>query len=158
MLTNMGKTVQMTQVGLEALNAELIQLRDEKRPALVERLSRARSEGDLSENSDYISAREELEFLDGRISELEEVVANASVVAKPVNGSGVGVGTKVTVGVNGTKLVFTIVGEWEANPAERKISPDSPLGQSLIGKQVGQRVEVEAPIGKVVYEILAIDR
>lgn len=124
---------------------------------MVDRLSNARSQGDLSENSDYQSAKEELEFLDGRIDELAAVLKNAAVVAAGKSGSGVGVGTKVTVKVKGKENVFDIVGEWEADPKNKKISHESPLGLALIGKKVGEKAEVEAPAGKVMYEIVAIE-
>ena len=155
----MKNDIKLTKQGLTVLRAELEELRGVKRPKLVERLAYARSQGDLSENSDYQSAKEELEFLDGRIDELEEVVKTASVVSgsgKTGNG-GIGVGTKVTVRVNGTKTVFDIVGEWEADPMNKKISHDSPLGIALSGKNVGDKVEVEAPAGKLQYEVLAIE-
>jgi transcription elongation factor GreA len=153
------KTVKLTKDGLEALRHELEELRDVKRPRLVDRLSNARSQGDLSENSDYQSAREELEFLDGRIDELTEVLNGASVVTgSGKNGvSGIGVGTKVTVKVGGKQIVFNIVGEWEADPVNRKISHESPLGKALSGKKVGDKAEVEAPAGRIMYEILAIE-
>ena len=154
---NNHKKVQMTKKGLDSLKSELDELKNNKRPKLVERLSNARSEGDLSENSDYQNARDELEFLDGRISELEEVVKNA-VVADTNNGKGtVSVGTKVTLRVNGNKHVYHIVGEWEADPINKRISHESPLGQALCDKKVGEKVEVVAPAGKVTYEILSID-
>lgn len=146
----------MTKVGLEAMKKELDELVNEKRPRLVERLSNARQQGDLTENSDYANAKEELEFLDGRISELEEVLKTATVVNGNCKHDGVAVGAKVTVKVNGTKTDFDIVGEWEADPVNKKISPESPLGQALCGKRVGDKVEVEAPAGKLQYEILAI--
>ncbi len=154
---NNHKKVQMTKKGLDSLKSELDELKNNKRPKLVERLSNARSEGDLSENSDYQNARDELEFLDGRISELEEVVKDA-VVADTNNGSGtVAVGTKVTLKVKGNKHVYHIVGEWEADPVNKKISHESPLGRALCDKKVGEKVEVVAPAGKVTYEILSID-
>lgn len=155
----MQMSVKLTKAGLEALKKEFDELSNIKRPKLVDRLSNARSQGDLSENSDYQSAKEELEFLDGRIDELEEVLKNAKVVAAP-NGnghSGVGIGTKVTVKVNGKETFFNIVGEWEADPMNKKISHDSPLGLALLGKKTGEKAEVEAPAGKIVYEILAIE-
>jgi transcription elongation factor GreA len=152
----MKNDVKLTKEGLEALRNELAALRDVQRPKLVERLANARSQGDLSENSDYQSAREELEFLDGRIEELEEVIKTASV-ANVSKADGVDVGTKVTVKADGSKVVFNIVGEWEADPANKKISSESPLGKALVGKKVGDRVEVEAPAGKLTYEILAIE-
>lgn len=149
------KKLEMTKQGLIALTAELDELVKTKRPKLVERLSHARAEGDLSENSDYTNAKEELEFLDGRITELNEVLKYAVVVDGTTNG-GASVGTSITVKVNGEKHVYEMVGEWEADPMSKKISPESPLGSALMGKKKGERVEVEAPAGKIVYEILEV--
>jgi|SRR5581483_796646 len=150
--------VQLTPEAFEGLQQELKNLNEVKRPALVERLSRAMAEGDLSENADYQSAKEELEFLDGRIGELENVVNNAKVVKTVVNSNGkVGMGTKVTVKIGGKSQIFTIVGEWEADPMNKKISPSSPLGQVLMDKAKGESVEVEAPAGKITYEIVEIE-
>lgn len=154
----MQSKIQLTKKGQEELKSELSGLRDVKRPKLVDRLSNARSQGDLSENSDYQSAKEELEFLDGRIEELENVLKNAVVISESTkNGSGISVGTKVTVRVSGREVAFDIVGEWEADPMNKKISHDSPLGLALLGKNKGDKVEVEAPAGKVLYEILAVE-
>ena len=147
----------MTKEGLKALKHELDELENVKRPKLVERLSYARSQGDLTENSDYSNAKEELEFLDGRISEIEGVLKSAVIVNHNGNSNGVEVGAKVTLGINGQKHVYEIVGEWEADPVNRKISPESPLGQALVGKKKGEKIEVEAPAGKLTYEILAIE-
>jgi transcription elongation factor GreA len=154
MKTN-GK-VEITKTGLEALKKELDELVNIKRPKIVERLSNARLQGDLSENSDYHNAKDELEFLDGRISELESVTRHATVVSGSGNGNEVSLGTRVTLKTGGLEHIFHIVGEWEADPAEKKISHTSPLGQALLGKNKGDKVEVEAPAGKVIYEILEI--
>ncbi len=149
--------VQLTKGAYEALQKELTSLTDSKRPRLVERLSFAMSQGDLSENSDYQSAKEELEFLDGRISELQEVIKNAQIVAGSNGKSNkVGIGTKVTVKVGSKKQEFNIVGEWEADPVNKKISHSSPLGAVLVGRKVGEKVQVQAPAGRVTCEILAI--
>ncbi|MEK7550841.1 MAG: transcription elongation factor GreA [Patescibacteria group bacterium] len=148
--------IQITKSGLETLKSELSVLVDEKRPKLVERLAYARSQGDLSENSDYQSAREELEFLDGRIDEVRGVIQKASVVSVKNGASEIGVGTKVTLKVNGKNHLYEVVGEWEADPVNKKISHTSPLGQALLGKKKGDKIEVEAPVGKISYEILAI--
>jgi len=153
----MNTKVKITKEGLEALKKELQILEEQKRPLLVDRLANARSQGDLSENSDYINAKEELEFMDGRIDEIKEVIMNADVVSDNNGSNGVGVGTKVTVKVNGKDNQFHIVGEWEADPMNKKISDTSPLGSALVGKKVGDKVEVEAPAGKVQYEILDIN-
>lgn len=146
----------ITKSGLSQLQKELDELNSTRRPELVERLSLARSMGDLSENSDYQSAKEDLSFVDGRISELEELIKTAQVVV-PVTSDKVDFGHSVTVQVNGSKTVFQIVGEWEADPTKKKISHSSPLGQALMGKKVGEKVPVDAPAGKVVYTIAAIE-
>lgn len=155
----MSKALQLTKSGLKTLKDELADLLEVKRPKLVRRLANARSQGDLSENSDYQNAKEELEFLEGRISELEHAIKTAQVIDSNGNGgkSGVAVGTKVTVKINGNSVVFEIVGDWEADPVNKKISHTSPLGSALSGKKVGDKVEVEAPAGKVFYEIVSIE-
>ena len=146
----------MTQVGLDQLKAELDDLVNNRRPHLVNRLSQARSMGDLSENSDYQSAKEDLSFTDGRIAELEDLIKNSSVVT-PDSTSQISFGHFVTVKVNGNQAVFHIVGEWEADPTQKKISHSSPLGLALMGKKVGDQVEVSAPAGKILYTIVAIE-
>lgn len=152
----MNNTLKLTKQGLDELKAELAKLKEDKRPQLVERLAKARGEGDLKENSDYQNARDDLGFLDGRIEELEHVIANAQVVQ--ANGKGqVSVGTKVRLKAGGNEHIFDIVGEWEADPAAKKISNTSPLGSALEGRKVGDTVEVQAPAGKINYEILSID-
>lgn len=147
--------IQLTKEGLESLKNELEDLVNVKRPKTVKRLANARAEGDLKENSDYQNAKDELGFLDGKIEELKHVVDNAQVVKGDKSG-GVSVGTSVKVKVNGSKHEYHIVGDWEADPAEKKISHTSPLGQALVGKKVGEKVEVDAPAGKITYEILEI--
>lgn len=154
----MKKQIQLTQKGLDALKKELDELMNVKRPSLVDRLSNARSQGDLSENSDYQNSKEELEFLDGRIEELETVIKNAVVVSDDSSSSGgAGVGAKVTVRVNGVKTTFEIVGEWEADMASKKISHTSPLGSALVGRKAGEKFEVEAPVGKIKYEVVSVE-
>jgi transcription elongation factor GreA len=153
----MGKDkIQITKQGFKDLKKELDELVTTKRPKLVERLTNARSQGDLSENSDYQNAKEELDFLDGRISELKDVINKAEVVGGKINNGEIAVGAEVTLKIQGEKHVYYIVGEWEADPTSKKISHNSPLGQALVGKKKGEKAEVEAPAGKVVYEILSI--
>ncbi len=148
--------VVVTKEGLDALKAEYEDLTKVKRPAAVERLAVAREQGDLSENSEYTDAKQSLAFIDGRIAELEVVLHDVQVVTTHVKGQ-VDVGCKVTLHINGKKEEFTVVGEWEADPASKKISHESPLGKALLGKKVGEQVEVEAPAGKIHYKILSID-
>lgn len=150
-------STQITKEGLETLKKELSNLVEVKRPKIVERLSEARAAGDLKENSDYHNAKDELEFLDGRISELEEVIENAEIVSGNGGSGTVSVGNAVKVKINGDTQEFYIVGEWEADPVSKKISHTSPLGQALLGNKKGSRVEVEAPAGKIIYEIVEIN-
>jgi transcription elongation factor GreA len=152
----MNSSILLTEKGLNELKSELLDLREVKRPALVERLSIARSMGDLAENSDYISAKEELAFMDSRIDELEEFIKEAKV-AVPTSNDKIAFGHSVTVKVNSTTSKFQIVGEPEANPAQRKISHSSPLGLALMGKKVGDKIEVDAPVGKIMYTIMSIE-
>ncbi len=147
----------VTQKGLEELRLELENLQKKKRAEVVDRVATARSMGDLSENSEYHAAREELSLVDGRIEELEELVKKVQIIEENSKGSKIiKLGSQVTIKVNGREEVFSLVGELEADPHEKKISHESPLGKSLIGKKPGDRVEVEAPAGKISYHILKI--
>jgi len=148
--------VVVTKEGLDTLKAEYEELTNAKRPEAVTRLATAREQGDLSENSEYTDAKQNLAFIDGRIAELEVVLHDVKVVTTHAKGQ-VAVGCKVTLHINGKKEDFTVVGEWEADPASKKISHESPLGKALMGKKVGEKVEVEAPAGKILYKILHIE-
>jgi len=145
----------LTKEGLNALKAEHEELVNVKRPATVVRLSEAREAGDLSENSEYVSAKQDLSFIDGRIAELEEILHGAKIISSKTTGL-IDVGSKVILHVNGKKEEYLLVGEWEADPMRKKISNESPLGKALLGKQVGEIVEVEAPAGKIKYKVLEI--
>jgi len=156
---NQTKDIYLTSSGLKELKKELKQLLEVKRPKLVERVTVARNHGDLSENSEYTNARNDLAFVEGRIEELEELVARAKLIRnQPVKGKNkdIQLGCKVTIKVNSKKETFEVVGKWEADPLEKKISHTSPLGQALIGKRKGDKVQIEAPAGKVKYHILKI--
>lgn len=154
--TDVVHRVLLTKEGLEQLQKEYDELTQKKRAAAVARLSDARDLGDLSENSEYAAAKQDLAFIDGRIAELEEILHSAKVVTSHGK-SQVNVGCKVTLHINGKKDIFHLVGEWEADPTQKKISHESPLGKALMGKKVGDQVEVEAPAGKINYKILSID-
>ncbi len=150
------KTVHLTPEGLEELKEELNNLVETKRPQVVERVARARDFGDLTENSEYHHARDELAFIDGRIEELEEILSKASIIDDKKKSQIVDLGCKVTIIGNGKSHTYTIVGEWEADPNEKKISHKSPLGKALVGKKEGDQVEIEAPAGKLLYTIKKI--
>ena len=149
--------VLLTKEGLQELKAEYEELTKRKRPVAVQRLSDARELGDLSENSEYAAAKQDLSFIDGRIVELEEIIHGAKLISVTHTKSQVDVGCKVILHINGKKDEFMLVGEWEADPKQKKISHESPLGKALMGKKVGDNVEVEAPAGKVLYKILGIE-
>jgi len=124
---------------------------------LVKRVAEARSKGDLSENSEYTSARDELNMMDGRIEELEMILSKAKLIRQKNGGcKQVSLGCQVTVQVSGDTHVYHVVGEWEADPLEKKISHISPLGKGLLGKKKGEEIEIEAPAGKIVYKIKKI--
>lgn len=148
--------VHLTQEGLEEIKNELDSLLKDKRPKSVERVARARDFGDLSENNEYQQARDELAFIDGKIGELEELLSKAVVVDGKKGKKTVDIGCRVTLLGNGKTHVYTIVGEWEADPKEKKISHQSPLGKALVGRKTGEEVEFEAPAGKIIYEIIKI--
>lgn len=150
-----SKKIYLTQAGLDELKKEHAELNTVRRPEVVERVSSARDQGDLSENAEYHAAREELSFIDGRIDELEELLKNV-VIIQDTKGSTVALGSKVTLKVNGKDEAYSVVGEWEADPRERKISHESPLGKALIGKKIGETVEVEAPAGKITYTVVSV--
>lgn len=155
-----SKKIYLTEEGLEELKKEYEDLVNTKRPEILARLSDARNQGDLSENAEYVAAREELSFIDGRIEELEELLKQATLIKENSHKVGekkiVELGSKVTLHVGGKKEIFTVVGEWEADPTEKKISHESPLGKALLDKMVGDTVEVAAPAGKISYKIIEI--
>jgi len=153
------KKIYLTKEGLEELKKEHEELVNVKRPDVLERVSQARSMGDLSENAEYVAAKEELSFIDGRIEELEELLKQVVLITESGKNSShtVKLGSNVTLTVKGKKESFVVVGKWEADPKERKISHESPLGKALIGKKVGEKIEVEAPAGKILYTIVSVD-
>jgi len=155
-MTTLNDKIQFTQGGLAEINTELDGLKGAKLTAAIERVARARDFGDLSENAEYHAAKEELAFIEGRIEELEDIVARAQVVESKTTNGAVDIGCKVTVAVAGKDHTYEIVGEWEADPLKQKISHTSPLGQALVGKKPGDKVEFLAPAGKVVYQIKKI--
>jgi transcription elongation factor GreA len=150
--------IPLTKEGLENLKKEYQQLVEIRRPQAVVRMASSRKVGDLTEESEYTQAKQELDFIDGRISELDDVINKAIIIDENHgNCPEVKLGCRVTVQAGKDEYIFHLVGEWEADPAEAKISHQSPLGQSLLGKKIGNKVEVKAPAGKIVYTIIKID-
>jgi len=147
----------MTPLGYRQLVDELKLLEKVSLAEGIDRVAKAREFGDLSENAEYHSAKEDLAALEGRIEELRDIITRVNVVdLKKAGEEEVGIGSVVSVEVNGGQHEFSIVGEWEADPAAKKISHESPLGKALLGKKVGEAIEVDAPAGKVVYTIKGV--
>ncbi len=141
-----------------ALEAELQNLKTEKRKEVLEALEFAKSLGDLSENAEYHQAREEQGKLEERISTIEMLLRN-SLIVKKHNSEKIEVGATVVVQKEGAKdkQTFSIVGSEEANIALGKISNNSPLGQALLGKEKGDKAPFKTPKGEIVYKILSIE-
>lgn len=154
---NQQSSVYVTKSGLKKLKKEYDELTNIKRKEIVKKLTAARDLGDLSENSAWHQAREEQSFIEGRIEELEEMLRNAKVIDENDTNGVVALGSKVRVHIDGDEEEFHIVGAPEADPKQKKISHESPLGQALLGKKVGDMVEIEAPVGKIRYKILSIN-
>jgi len=146
----------MTKEGLAELKTEYDQLINVRRKEVAERIKNAREFGDISENAEYESSREEQAFVEGRISELEDILNNVELMAKNTQKNEVALGCKVRLHIDGVEEEFQLVGAPEANPSEKKISHESPLGQALLGKKIGEKVNFEAPVGKLTYTVLAI--
>lgn len=150
----------MTRTALEELRAELKHKTEVERPALAARLKNAISMGDLTENAEYISAKEDQSFLEGRIQQLEEMIRWAEIIDEG-GGNSTGtvlLGSRVTVQEEGESApeVFQIVGAVEADPLEGRISNESPLGRALLGAKEGDQVRVATPDGEVVFTIVGI--
>jgi transcription elongation factor GreA len=153
------KVFPMTQAGKDKLLQELEYLKSVKRKEVVERIKIARSFGDLSENSEYDSAKEEQAFVEGRITTLENMIRNAKIIAESeLAGDSVTLGSSVTFIElpDGEEETYSIVGSAEADPFEGKISNDSPIAKSLIGKKVGDQVTVQTPGGEMNVRIVSI--
>ena len=146
----------ISQKGYNKVLAEIDELKKKKRPIAVARLKKAREMGDLSENSEYVAAKEDLSFLDGRVQELEYLLRQVKVIPDSSDNSVVEVGSVIEVLVNGNKDTISIVGELEANIAEKKLSNNSPIGSALLGKKKGDVVTVAVPAGEIEYSILKI--
>lgn len=153
------KVFPMTQAGKEKLEQELEHLKSVKRKEVVERIKIARSFGDLSENSEYDSAKEEQAFVEGRITTLENMIRNAKIIQEDAeNSTTVSLGKSVTFVElpDGEEETYTIVGSAEADPFEGKISNDSPIAKSLMGKQIGDEVVVQTPGGEMNVRIVSV--
>jgi len=155
-----NKAVVLSPEGYKKLQEELDYLRNVRRKEVAERLKEARALGDLSENSEYDDARNEQAFVEGRIGQLESTLRNAQVIEDDGTAATgqVRLGSRVKLKdlEYGDILEYTIVGSVEADPANQKISNESPVGKAILGQTKGTIVTVEAPIGNIKYEILDV--
>jgi transcription elongation factor GreA len=153
-------TIPITKVGAELLKAELHRLKHVERPAVINAISEARAQGDLSENAEYDAAKEKQGFIEGRIKELETTLSGAQIIdpaTLEVEGRVVfGATVDLEDLVDGTKFTYQIVGDDEADIEVNKISISSPIARALIGKEEGDVVAVQAPAGNREVEILAV--
>lgn len=150
----MDKTYHITAQGKEELEAELQQLKG-RRGEVADKIAAARDFGDLSENAEYDAAREEQGLLETRIAEIEEILQNAQII--DAGGSAVVVlGSTVELTADTKTVTYTVVGPVEADPLEGKISNESPIGQALMGKSVGDAVTITTPKGELTYTIAAL--
>ncbi|HZS81493.1 MAG TPA: transcription elongation factor GreA [Stellaceae bacterium] len=151
--------VPMTSEGYNRLQEELKRLKSVDRPAIIRAIAEARDHGDLSENAEYHAARERQGFIEGRVMELEDKIARAEIIdVSKLSGSIVKFGATVTLADEETdeEQTFQIVGEDEADISQGRLSVTSPLARALIGKQIGESVEVATPRGAKSYELVTV--
>lgn len=149
----------MTREGFDALEEELKRLKSVERPAIIEAIAEARAHGDLSENAEYHAARERQSFNEGRIQELEAVISKADIIdPAKLGGNTVKFGARVLIVDEDTDVEFSyqIVGQYESDADNGRISITAPIARALIGKAIGDSVEVHTPQGMKTYEILEI--
>ncbi|HEY42643.1 MAG TPA: transcription elongation factor GreA [Anaerolineae bacterium] len=153
-----NQAVYLTAAGLKKLEEELKHLRTVRRQEVAQRLHEAMEGGELIDNAEYEAAKNEQAFIEGRILEIEHMVAQAKLIEPGESTGFVGIGNTVVVKQDGQKReTFTIVGAAEADPKNGLISNESPLGQALLGHQVGDDVEVDAPAGVLRFRIVKIE-
>jgi len=151
----------LTYEGLKKYEEELENLKVVKRQEVAQKIKEARAQGDLSENAEYDAAKDEQRDIEARIEELEKILKNAEVVDEDeVDLDRINIGCKIKIKdleLN-EEFVYKVVGSTEANSLKGKISNESPVGHALMGKQKGEVVEVETPVGVIKYEVLEIQR
>ncbi len=146
----MPQNLILTEAGIQKLKEELETLTKVRRKEVAQKIKEAKEQGDLSENAEYAAAKEEQGLIEARIAELEHSVKTAQVVENGEAGKGkITLGSTVTIATGTTKLTYEIVGTNEADPLNKKISNESPLGQALMGKKEGDAVSYSTPAGSV---------
>ena len=151
------KDILLTSEGFLELEEELDNLKNVRRPKVIEAIKDARAQGDLSENADYDAARNEQAEVEGRIKQIEFMLANAQIIEKTSDHI-VDLGSTVTISYvdDDEEEVYNIVGRMEADPLENKISNESPIGKAIIGKKEGDTIDVESPTGSYQIKIVKV--
>lgn len=150
------KEIYITAEGLEKLKVELILIEGTKLKNIAKKIAEAKDLGDLAENSEYHEAKQEQAFLAGRAQDLRYKVKHARIISN-INKSGViAVGSSVKISVGGKEMTFSLVGSEESDPANGKISIDSPIGRALLGHKAGEKVKVSTPAGETEYSIVEV--
>lgn len=147
----------LTREGLADLKEKLSLLKTERRREIAEAIHTAKEQGDLSENAEYVSAKEEQRRLEEEIAELEATVKHAKVITKSDDKIHIDLGDTVTLECNGEEKTYIIVGSDEANPLEGRISNESPMGQALLGRKMGDQVNIPIPAGHKECVVVKID-
>lgn len=147
----------ITQEGLQKLKKELEALKREKRKEIAERIQEAKELGDLSENAEYVEAKNEQAFVEGRIIEIESILKHATIIKQRTKSANkVEVGSRIKIQDEAQTKEYVIVGSNEADPSAGRISNESPLGQAFLGKKVGDIIEITVPQGCKKFKIVAI--
>ncbi len=149
------KVFHITKQGKEDLEKELKELID-SRSDVADEIAAARENGDLSENAEYTAAREKQSRVEARIAEIEGILDGAQIIKSDGDGT-ISLGDHVVVSQDGKESAFDVVGAIEADPANNKISHESPLGAALMGKKVGDEVSIETPKGEKVYKVVSVN-
>ena len=152
-----GPAATLTAEGAERLRAELAELTGVKRPEVIARIRAAKELGDLKENADYSSAREEQSFLEGRVQSIEARLREAVIAVVPAAGAGADLGSRITVEIDGTTDTYTLVGTAEADPSSGRLSVASPVGRALLKSVAGDEIAVQTPRGPVMYRVISVE-
>jgi transcription elongation factor GreA len=152
-----NKPVYVTEEGKAGLEKELKRLREVERPRIIDRLHEVKSGGDWMENTEQMMFEDELAFVDRRIQEMEDMLANSQIIEPDRDNTIVNIGDTVEIkDEDGEIEIYTIVGVAEASPAKGFISNESPVGHALLGRKVGDKITVNAPVGEMEFTIVAV--
>jgi len=146
----------LSQGSFDNLQKEAEDLKNIAIPDIAKKIDEAKQQGDLSENAEYHQAREEMSWAQGRLMQVNQILANAQIIEKNKNSTSVSLGSKVVVEVNGNERIYTIVGPQEIDLTQGFISNVSPIGEALLGREAGDTVEIITPGGKQQYKIIAV--